>query len=281
MKSYICNFGEHWLTVRKLGNQWFNLNSLLTGPELISDTFLAMFLAQLQQDGYSIFIVNGELAECEADQLLRLCPAVQPIKPQLIHDNAQTKSNKSRSSPPGASNVETDDDVQKALHESKKMVENDDVSLQKALQMSMEGFIEESVCRIETACASGSTDTANTSGTQTVVNPGNKTFTSDKTTGTTISGTTSDCSTNTQTVAPDIDEVRQKRLAFLNRLGDTSGGDSGTNETNVKSTDIKDKIEQKCDDTTVNGTEGSEMNEELSEEEMLKQAIEMSMSQDS
>uniref|UniRef100_A0A3B5A4U3 ubiquitinyl hydrolase 1 n=1 Tax=Stegastes partitus TaxID=144197 RepID=A0A3B5A4U3_9TELE len=30
---------------------WFNLNSLLTGPELISDTYLALFLAQLQQEG--------------------------------------------------------------------------------------------------------------------------------------------------------------------------------------------------------------------------------------
>lgn len=33
--------------------QWFNLNSLLTGPELISDTYLALFLAQLQQEGTS------------------------------------------------------------------------------------------------------------------------------------------------------------------------------------------------------------------------------------
>jgi len=51
MQSFICNFGEHWLTVRKLGNQWFNLNSLLTGPELISDTYLTLLLTQLQQDG--------------------------------------------------------------------------------------------------------------------------------------------------------------------------------------------------------------------------------------
>lgn len=33
--------------------QWFNLNSLLMGPELISDTYLALFLAQLQQEGNS------------------------------------------------------------------------------------------------------------------------------------------------------------------------------------------------------------------------------------
>ena len=49
--AYICNFRDHWFTVRKLGYQWFNLNSLLTGPELISDTYLSLFLTQLQQEG--------------------------------------------------------------------------------------------------------------------------------------------------------------------------------------------------------------------------------------
>ncbi|XP_011939108.1 ataxin-3 isoform X5 [Papio anubis] len=53
-RSFICNYKEHWFTVRKLGKQWFNLNSLLTGPELISDTYLALFLAQLQQEGLSL-----------------------------------------------------------------------------------------------------------------------------------------------------------------------------------------------------------------------------------
>ncbi|XP_071163663.1 ataxin-3-like isoform X2 [Mytilus edulis] len=52
MNAYICNFREHWLAIRKLGYQWFNLNSLLTGPELISDTYLSLFLTQLQQEGY-------------------------------------------------------------------------------------------------------------------------------------------------------------------------------------------------------------------------------------
>lgn len=84
--------------------------------------------------------MNGELAECEADQLLCLCPAIQPVKPQLIHDNTQSRTNKRRSSP-GATGGENDDDVEKALKESKKMVEKDDVSLQRALQMSMEGKI--------------------------------------------------------------------------------------------------------------------------------------------
>ena len=45
--------------------------------------------------GYSIFIVLGDLPENEADQLLRLCPAVQPIKPRLITD-ANKDSNQAK-----------------------------------------------------------------------------------------------------------------------------------------------------------------------------------------
>uniref|UniRef100_A0A8C2YI29 ubiquitinyl hydrolase 1 n=1 Tax=Chinchilla lanigera TaxID=34839 RepID=A0A8C2YI29_CHILA len=59
--------------------QWFNLNSLLTGPELISDTHLALFLAQLQQEGYSIFVVRGDLPYCEADQLLQMIRVQQTV----------------------------------------------------------------------------------------------------------------------------------------------------------------------------------------------------------
>uniref|UniRef100_A0AAR2KBA5 ubiquitinyl hydrolase 1 n=1 Tax=Pygocentrus nattereri TaxID=42514 RepID=A0AAR2KBA5_PYGNA len=73
--------------------QWFNLNSLLTGPELISDTYLALFLAQLQQEGYSIFVIRGNLPECEADQILEIMRVEQQHRPKLIgEDEAQTSS---------------------------------------------------------------------------------------------------------------------------------------------------------------------------------------------
>jgi hypothetical protein len=35
--AFICNLREHWFTVRKLGHQWFNLNSLLSGAQPTSD----------------------------------------------------------------------------------------------------------------------------------------------------------------------------------------------------------------------------------------------------
>jgi len=52
-QGFVCNFREHWLTIRRIGHQWFNLNSLLTGPELLSDTYLSLFLTQLQHEGTS------------------------------------------------------------------------------------------------------------------------------------------------------------------------------------------------------------------------------------
>ncbi|XP_048511548.1 ataxin-3-like isoform X3 [Athalia rosae] len=79
MSAYICNYKGHWFTIRKIGKQWFNLNSMLSGPQLISDTYLAMYLAQLLQEGYSIFIVKGLLPECLADDVI----ARNPIKATL------------------------------------------------------------------------------------------------------------------------------------------------------------------------------------------------------
>ncbi|XP_074616047.1 ataxin-3-like isoform X2 [Acropora palmata] len=49
-RAFICNLQQHWLTIRKLGHQWFNLNSLLAKPELITETYLLLYLTQLQTD---------------------------------------------------------------------------------------------------------------------------------------------------------------------------------------------------------------------------------------
>ncbi|XP_054154372.1 ataxin-3-like isoform X2 [Oppia nitens] len=91
-KAYICNYREHWFTVRKIGRQWFNLNSLLSGPELISDTYLSLFLAQLQTEGYAIFIVSGILPSCTADTALADRLVTQLEKPRLLTEPSKTKS---------------------------------------------------------------------------------------------------------------------------------------------------------------------------------------------
>jgi len=88
--AFICNLREHWFTVRKLGHQWFNLNSLLNGAQLISDTYLSLFLAQLLADQYTIFVVLGQLPHCEADELLKLTP-VDPGEQQRKENRSRNK----------------------------------------------------------------------------------------------------------------------------------------------------------------------------------------------
>eukprot|EP00042_Codosiga_hollandica_P035793 m.268229 g.268229 ORF g.268229 m.268229 type:complete len:123 (-) comp54723_c4_seq36:1315-1683(-) len=51
--AFICNQERHWFTIRKIGNTWYNLNSLNKAAERISDTYLSLFLAQLTAEGLS------------------------------------------------------------------------------------------------------------------------------------------------------------------------------------------------------------------------------------
>uniref|UniRef100_A0A8B9K634 ubiquitinyl hydrolase 1 n=1 Tax=Astyanax mexicanus TaxID=7994 RepID=A0A8B9K634_ASTMX len=145
-KAFICNYKEHWFTVRKLGQQWFNLNSLLTGPELISDTYLALFLAQLQQEGYSIFVIRGNLPECEADQILRIMRVEQQHRPKLIgEDEAQTSAVQqgleTRHGMEEGVIDEDEEELRKALALSRQdiEVEDEEADLRRAIQLSMQG----------------------------------------------------------------------------------------------------------------------------------------------
>ncbi|XP_031211520.1 ataxin-3 isoform X2 [Mastomys coucha] len=150
-RSFICNYKEHWFTVRKLGKQWFNLNSLLTGPELISDTYLALFLAQLQQEGYSIFVVKGDLPDCEADQLLQMIKVQQMHRPKLIgeelahlKEQSVLKADLERvlEAADGSGIFDEDeDDLQRALAISRQEIdmEDEEADLRRAIQLSMQG----------------------------------------------------------------------------------------------------------------------------------------------
>ncbi|XP_027630504.1 ataxin-3 isoform X2 [Tupaia chinensis] len=155
-RSFICNYKEHWFTVRKLGKQWFNLNSLLTGPELISDTYLALFLAQLQQEGYSIFVVKGDLPDCEADQLLQMIRVQQMHRPKLIGEElAQLKDQSAfvfrvhktdlervLEANDGSGMLDEDEeDLQRALALSRQEIdmEDEEADLRRAIQLSMQG----------------------------------------------------------------------------------------------------------------------------------------------
>ncbi|ODM90064.1 Ataxin-3, partial [Orchesella cincta] len=41
-RLFVCHMEDHWFSMRKFGQQWVNLNSTLTGPELLTDTYFNM-----------------------------------------------------------------------------------------------------------------------------------------------------------------------------------------------------------------------------------------------
>ena len=116
-KAFICNFKEHWYTIRKIGNYWFNLNSLFKKPQLISDTYLAILLAQLQADGYSIFIVAGDLPlNMKAETKL----LENPLNSKEILASYNIKSNQQ-----GREEVDDDDDDELKQALKMSLIEND------------------------------------------------------------------------------------------------------------------------------------------------------------
>lgn len=127
MKAFICNYKDHWFTIRKIGDRWFNLNSLLSKPQLISNTYLSLFLAQLKNEGYSIFVAFGDLPPCEADQAIRNKCLRSPTEIEIL----QSSSNESSE----------DNDLARAIQLSLENTydeEDDDTLLRKAINMSLE-----------------------------------------------------------------------------------------------------------------------------------------------
>ncbi|KAJ3128511.1 Ataxin-3 [Nowakowskiella sp. JEL0407] len=151
-QAYICNLNEHWFTLRRFGGsprRWYNLNSLLEHVEYVSETYLQVLLAQLQKEGYSIFVVRGILPETEAD----LTASIIPTPTQEDIDEARVLSAKLSSgskrkpiiSPMNTS--DSDPELLMALEMSRSEFDGGDDTLNKALKMSMEtaGTDEESL----------------------------------------------------------------------------------------------------------------------------------------
>ncbi|XP_024061763.1 ataxin-3 isoform X10 [Terrapene carolina triunguis] len=124
------------------------------GPELISDTYLALFLAQLQQEGYSIFVVKGDLPDCEADQLLQMIQVQQMQRPKLIgEETAQSRDERVQKTDleqaldvnhpfDGTGMLDEDEEnFQRALALSKQEIdmEDEEADLRRAIQLSMQG----------------------------------------------------------------------------------------------------------------------------------------------
>jgi ataxin-3 len=61
MDGFICNRSSHWFAIRKINDRYWNLNSTLERPEVISHFRLAAEMEALQNSGYSVFCVVDSL----------------------------------------------------------------------------------------------------------------------------------------------------------------------------------------------------------------------------
>eukprot|EP00486_Rosalina_sp_Unknown_P001685 CAMPEP_0201567108 /NCGR_PEP_ID=MMETSP0190_2-20130828/7414_1 /ASSEMBLY_ACC=CAM_ASM_000263 /TAXON_ID=37353 /ORGANISM="Rosalina sp." /LENGTH=465 /DNA_ID=CAMNT_0047986693 /DNA_START=53 /DNA_END=1450 /DNA_ORIENTATION=+ len=65
-QGFICNLQAHWFAIRRIGGQWYNLNSLSGLPETkakpttLGSFYLSAFLSTLANDGYSIFVIRSD-----------------------------------------------------------------------------------------------------------------------------------------------------------------------------------------------------------------------------
>jgi ataxin-3 len=59
--AFLCNLDEHWFTIKKVYDEWWNFDSTKIAPAPVGNFYLSAFLATLQEQGYSIFVVQGDL----------------------------------------------------------------------------------------------------------------------------------------------------------------------------------------------------------------------------
>lgn len=127
-QAFIFNMDSHWFCVRRFAHiktesnvvakdsfAFFNLNSCLSKPEYMSSLYLTEYLKQMLHEGYSIFVVKGDLPECTAD-----------TNPPVMLQSSRLDGAKSFKF------------VDLTKSDSTKSVGETDADLQRAIQLSLE-----------------------------------------------------------------------------------------------------------------------------------------------
>ncbi|KAJ1624695.1 Machado-joseph disease protein MJD, partial [Pavlovales sp. CCMP2436] len=58
--GFILNRSQHWFTLRRIGDSWFDLNSMQPQPRVLSVSQLGETLTEAAASGYSVFVVRGK-----------------------------------------------------------------------------------------------------------------------------------------------------------------------------------------------------------------------------
>lgn len=105
-RGFICNRKEHWFSFRRIGQEWFDLNSCLRTPKHFTDPELVSFVSEALTEGYAVFNVKGTYPPCELESnSKKLLEAVQGCgharqTHTLFSGQGQTLSGKSSGSAP-------------------------------------------------------------------------------------------------------------------------------------------------------------------------------------
>lgn len=109
-RALICNRKEHWFALRRIGQEWFDLNSCLRTPRHLTPTELASTVAEAMQEGYAIFTVEGNFPPCElemnASQLLEAVRGCGSSKQTHCLFTGSGNTLSSSSSPPSGITVD-------------------------------------------------------------------------------------------------------------------------------------------------------------------------------
>jgi len=66
--AFILNKQEHWFSLRRIGREWFDLNSCLCTPRHYSDADLRFHIRDAVREGYMVFVVQGDFPRCALEE---------------------------------------------------------------------------------------------------------------------------------------------------------------------------------------------------------------------
>jgi len=120
--GFVCHLHDHWFAIRRIEDEWYNLNSSFNYPQKLSQFYLSAFLDSLMKGGYSIFVARGDFPPF-VEQYGQPNWSVVPDKP-----------------PPQQSQPQDDDEeMRRALQLSLQESESNDRVLQ---QLNSDGFVD-------------------------------------------------------------------------------------------------------------------------------------------
>lgn len=67
-RGFILNKREHWFALRRIGQEWFDLNSCLKIPRHFTDRELSATVNDAVREGYTVFVVEGNFPKTELDR---------------------------------------------------------------------------------------------------------------------------------------------------------------------------------------------------------------------